>query len=38
VKASAIAAASAAPEPMLLYEFIYGASAHTAATVVSSFT
>jgi hypothetical protein len=38
VKALARAAASPALEPTLLYELIYGASAHTAATVVSSFT
>jgi hypothetical protein len=37
VKALASVVASALPDPMLLYELINGASAHTAATVVSSF-
>jgi hypothetical protein len=37
VKALASVVASVLLDPMLLYELINGASAHTAATVVSSF-
>jgi hypothetical protein len=37
VKALASTRASVVPDPMLLYEVINGASAHTAATVVNSF-